>query len=185
MQRHSVVSVFDARGRALRRVAVMLSVFAIALLALVASPQLPFAAAQGATPAAPASNAKGLKIEVLGKGLPDAGPGHTLMLVRLTFAPGGFVGLHQHPGALVLAIESGELNYTLKEGSAQILHPAVDGTPGPTEELKPGVETTLKAGDALFEQGVIHSARNVGTVPTVVLVSGLIETGHPFSEFMT
>lgn len=182
MQFHSAVTAI--RRGTLHRVAVVLSVLAIALLGVLAAPHFS-AAAQDATPAARPSNAKGLKIEVLGKGLPDAGPGHTLMLVRITFAPGGYVGLHQHPGALVLAVESGELSYTLKEGSAQILHPEVEGTPVASEDLKPGVETTLKAGDALFEQGVIHSARNAGTVPTVVLVSGLIETGHPFTEFMT
>ncbi len=184
MKRYPVASTFADKRRALRRFAVVLSVFAIALIGFVVAPQFPAVAAQDATPAASPANAGGLKIEVLGTGLPDAGPGHTLMLVRITFAPGGFVGPHSHPGALVLAVESGELSYTLMQGSAQIVHPAVAGTPGPTESLAPGVEMTLKAGDALFEQGVLHSARNAGTVPAVVLVSGLIETGHPFTEFM-
>lgn len=185
MQRHPVVSTFVEGRRAMLRVVVVLSIFTIALLGPVAAPLYSTATAQDVAATPRAANAGGLKIEVLGSGLPDAGPGHTLMLVRLTFAPDGFVGSHRHPGALVLAVVSGELSYTATEGSAQVVHPAVAGTPVPPEALVLGVEYTLKASDALFEQGVVHSARNAGTVPTVVLVSGLIETGHPFTEFMT
>jgi quercetin dioxygenase-like cupin family protein len=184
MHCHPVLSTCGGQRRPVRHVVAVLAVVAIALLGLVAAPHVSTISAQDATPTAPPSNAGGLTIEVLGTGLPDAGPGHTLMLVRITFAPDGFVGPHHHPGALVLAVESGELSYTLIAGSAQIVHPAVAGTPGPTEDLAPGVEVTLKAGDALFEQSVQHSARNAGTVPAVVLVSALIETGHPFTEFM-
>jgi quercetin dioxygenase-like cupin family protein len=74
-----------------------------------------------------------------------------------------------HPGALVLHVESGELTYTVIEGTVQVQRAATAGTPGPTEEVGPGQETVLRAGDWLFEQGVVHSSRNATSGPTVVL----------------
>jgi len=57
MKRYPVASTFADKRRALRRFAVVLSVFAIALIGFVVAPQFPAVAAQDATPAAPPANA--------------------------------------------------------------------------------------------------------------------------------
>ena len=98
----------------------------------------------------------------------------------LPFAPGGMVPAHMHPGALVLHVESEEMTYTVIEGTVQIQGPATAGTSGPTKRLGPGQETVLRAGDWLFEQGVVHSARDATTGETVVLVASLTAGDMPF-----
>jgi quercetin dioxygenase-like cupin family protein len=131
----------------------------------------------------PAPASVGVTTEILGGGQPDAASGQALGVRRNTFAPDGFVPPHAHPGALVLHVESGELTYTVIEGTIQIQRGATAGTPGPTEQLGPGQETVLRAGDWLFEQGVVHSARNATSDETVVLVASLTAADMPFTMF--
>ncbi len=118
----------------------------------------------------------------LGHGLPTAADGQELTLLRVTFAPGGSIGGHVHPGALTLSIESGALVYAVVEGEAEVQRAAVDGTPVPAESLTAGQETTLNPGDWVFEQGIVHTARNDGAEPAVVLVAGLMRAGEPFTQ---
>ena len=88
-----------------------------------------------------------------------------------------------HFGALVLHVESGELTYTMVEGTVKIQRAATAGIPGPTEQLGQGQETVLRAGDWLFEQGVVRSARNATTGETVVLVASLTAGDMAFTVF--
>ena len=162
----------------MRRRAVLLLVPVLAATLLVAPVVME---AQQATPTA--GGTVGVTLELLGSGEPEAAAGNTLSLRRVTFEPGGSLALHSHPGAIVLYVESGALTYSLVEGEAQVQRAAVAGTPGPTETLGPGDETVLNPGDWLFEQAVVHSARNDGGSPTVVLLSALIESGQPFTVF--
>jgi quercetin dioxygenase-like cupin family protein len=125
----------------------------------------------------------GVTVERLASGLPSAVDDMALTLLRITFAPGsGMVDLHTHPGALVLSIESGELGYSIQEGEVEIQRATTDGTPGPMEPLASGEEATLRPGDSLFEEGLVHSARNTGDVPAVVLVAGLMAADEPFTQ---
>ena len=140
-------------------------------------------AAQESTPVAAPAGAVGVTIEARGSGTPDAAPEHQLGLRRVVFAPGGVIHTHHHPGALVLTVESGALGYTVQEGNVSVVRAATNGTPGPTEQLTPGVEVILNPGDALFEQSVVHSARNASDGETVVWVASVIEAGQPFSVF--
>ena len=165
----------------MRRVPILLSVVAVVLLGALAASRAANTTAQDATPAPPA--AVGVKTDVLGSGQPDAAPGQALSGRRNTFAPGGFVPPHMHPGALVLHVESGELTYAVIEGTVRVQRAATAGTPGPTEDVGPGRETVLRAGDWLFEQGVVHSARNDTSGPTVVLVMALTAADQPFTVF--
>ena len=169
MKRHPVVSTF---------------VFAAMLAALLGGGLLT-GRAQNATPAAGTtpSSSVGVTSQVLGSGQPDAAPGQALGMRRIAFAPNGLVPLHRHPGALVLYVESGELTYSVVEGTVRIQRAATAGTPGPTEQLGAGKETVLRAGDWLFEQGVVHSAHNATSGQTVVLVSSLIASDKPFTVF--
>ena len=162
----------------MRRISTLSAVVAVVLLGLLALSGL-IAVAQDATPTA----SVGVTTDILGNGQPSTAPGEALGMRRNTFEPGGFVPPHMHPGALVLHVESGELTYTLIEGTVQIQRAATAGTPGPTEELGPGQETVLRAGDWLFEQGVVHSARNATTDETVVLVASLTTADMPFTVF--
>ena len=118
----------------------------------------------------------------LGRGQPSAADGQELTLLRVTFAPGGTIDRHVHPGALTLSIESGALVYAVVEGEAAGQRGAVDGTPVPAESLTAGQETTLAPGDWVFEQGIIHTARNDGPEPAVVLVAGLMRAGEAFTQ---
>ncbi len=64
-----------------------------------------------------------------------------------------------------------------------LVRAATNGTPGPTEQLEPGVEVIINPGDALFEQAVVHSARNASDGETIVWLASLIEAGQPFTVF--
>ncbi|MDQ3692408.1 MAG: cupin domain-containing protein [Chloroflexota bacterium] len=163
----------------MRHIWILPALVAIAGLGPLALGQ-PSTVAQDATPP-PAS--VGVTTQILGSGQPDAAPGETLGVRRNTFEPGGFVPPHRHPGALVLHVESGELTYTVVEGTVHIQRAATAGTPGPTEDLGPGQETVLRAGDWLFEQSVVHSARNATSGQTVVLVASLTAADMPFTMF--
>jgi quercetin dioxygenase-like cupin family protein len=71
-----------------------------------------------------------------------------LRATELTFAPGGYVGVHHHIGPGIRCIISGEL--TFAEG---------------------GQETVYKSGDYYFETGnLAHTAENKTNVPLRVLV---------------
>jgi len=71
-----------------------------------------------------------------------------LRATELTFAPGGYVGVHHHVGPGIRYIISGELTFT--EG---------------------GQETVYRAGDYYFEPGnVAHTAQNKTKLPLRVLV---------------
>ena len=164
----------------MRRVPILLSVVAVVLFGVLAVGRSLSMRAQDATPAAAAV---GVKTDVLGSGQPDAAPGQALSGRRNTFEPGGSIPAHMHPGALVLHVESGELTYTVIEGTVRVQRAATAGTPGPTEEVGPGQETVLRAGDWLFEQGVVHSVRNDGSDPTVVLNMALTAADQPFTVF--
>jgi hypothetical protein len=166
----------------MRRFSVLVSVvFFVALVALgLVTTQ---SAAQEGTPAAPMGVAAGVTAQVLGSGTPDAAPDHQLGLRRLTWAPGATVDNHHHPGALVLTVESGALGYTVLEGEVTVVRAATNGTPGPSEQLMPGVEAIINPGDALFEQSVVHSARNASDGETIVWLASLIEAGQPFTVF--
>jgi hypothetical protein len=137
--------------------------------------------AQQGTPAAGGS--VGVGGGGLGSGEPEAAPGYILWLRRGTFEPGGYVSLHHRRGALVLSVESGSLTDTAAEGVAVVTRAATEGTPGPTEEIGPGMETVLQPGDSVIEQGVVHTSRNDGDEPTTVLIAALTAAGQQFTQY--
>ena len=166
----------------MRRFSVLVSV--VVFVALVALGLVTTrSAAQEGTPAAVMGAAAGVTAQLRGSGTPDAAADHQLALRRITFAPGATVDNHHHPGALALTVESGSLGYTVLEGEVTVVRAATNGTPGPTEQLTPGVEVILTPGDALFEQSVVHSARNASDGETIVWVGSLIEADQPFTIF--
>lgn len=112
-------------------------------------------------------------------------PGFSLLLVRADFAPGSTIAPHHHAGPMAVWLMSGDIGYTLLEGTdITIKRAATNGTPAPAEPLAPGVEVTLHPGDAFFEQGVVHWARNAGTEPAVLFIAALYKTGEPGTTFV-
>ena len=141
------------------------------------------AAAQESTPAI-TSGGEGVTAEFMGAGQPSTTPGMELTLRRIILAPGGGLAPHSHPGALVIYVESGTWGHTALGGTAQLTRAAVDGTPQPVEELEPGVETILTAGDVLFVENPRDHVRNAGEDDVVLLIAGLTAVGEPFTTFM-
>jgi quercetin dioxygenase-like cupin family protein len=75
-----------------------------------------------------------------------------LRATELTFAPGGYVGVHHHVGPGIRYIVSGELTFT--EG---------------------GQETVYKAGEYFFETGnLAHTAQSKTNLPLRVLVMEIL-----------
>jgi quercetin dioxygenase-like cupin family protein len=85
-------------------------------------------------------------------------PGREVVQVRVDIAPGVLAPNHSHPGEEVAYVIEGVLEYQL-EGSPPV---------------------TLKAGESLFiPAGMIHSARNVGSVNAAELATYIVEKGKP------
>jgi quercetin dioxygenase-like cupin family protein len=81
-------------------------------------------------------------------------PGRETIQARIDIAPGVLAPRHTHHGEEVIYVLEGTLEYTL------------DGKP----------PVTLKAGDVLFiPNGVVHSARNVGSVNAAELATYIVE----------
>lgn len=130
----------------------------------------------------PASCVADVKGEVLGS-TPSEIEGYSLVSARVTFAPGGTLGAHIHPGTLVATVVEGSLGFTLISDAQMDINraPAADGSRA-TDVAMPGEEVALVVGDGFVETGMVHSARNLSDGPTVVVISGIIETGQPLTQ---
>jgi quercetin dioxygenase-like cupin family protein len=85
-------------------------------------------------------------------------PGREVVQVRVDIAPGVLAPNHSHSGEEVAYVIEGVLEYQL-EGSPPV---------------------TLKAGESLFiPAGMVHSARNVGSVNAAELATYIVEKGKP------
>ncbi len=127
--------------------------------------------AQSSTPAAAP-----ITDQVLGQGLPSDAPGKVLQIERITIAVGAAIPTHIHPGAYVIYVDSGDLGFTVIKGEAQITRAGATTS----ETIAAGSEVIAHAGDVVFENaGVVHSARDAGTTPVVVLTGALLIQGQP------
>lgn len=158
---------------------------AVVLLGLVSTvglftvPSVP--AAQDATPAGEAAP---LTLETLGTAPSIDAPGMMQILFRVTVAPGGVVPSHIHPGQIIVAVQSGTLTYTVLGGEGETLRGGA-GTPTAEEAITPGTEVVFGPGDWFIEHpAVVHTARNTGDEPAVLLISGLVAADQPFLQPM-
>ena len=174
----------------MRRFTMCILAVGILLIGLLAAGSVSIGQAQQSTPAPGGST--GITTEVLGRFPSELAPGQALALLRITFAPGGSVAPHTHPGETVFHLASGTLQFTLHEGEAQLIR-AVDGSPAaatPTagEAIPVGTEITLNAGDTIYKDAaVLQSERNVGNEDAVILVAnlrGVDEPARPFHDAM-
>lgn len=107
----------------------------------------------------------------------------TLVLARVTIAPGGSIGDHTHPGTLAVSIEQGTFGLTFAdEGEMTVIRAPEAGGEATQEQIVAGEEATLTAGDGFIETGMVHSARNLGDTDTSVVLSGLVTTGEPLTQ---
>jgi quercetin dioxygenase-like cupin family protein len=84
--------------------------------------------------------------------------GREAIQVRVDIAPGVLAPRHTHFGEEIIYVLEGTLEYEL------------DGKP----------PVILKAGDVLFiPYGVVHSAKNIGSVNAAELATYLVEKGKP------
>ena len=170
----------------MRRFAILISAAGIVLIGLLVGGLTSIGEAQQGTHAA--GGGTGVTTEVLGRFPSELAPGQALALLRITFAPGGSVAPHTHPGETVFHLAAGTLRFTLHEGEAQLVR-AVDGAPAaatPTagEAIAVGDEITLNAGDTIYyDAAVLQSERNDGTEDAVVLVSNLRGVDEPARQF--
>jgi quercetin dioxygenase-like cupin family protein len=165
----------------MRRLATRIPVFGIILVWSLTLGPASMSEAQQSTPA---PGGTGVTTEVLGRFPSELAPGQALALLRITFAPGGSVAPHTHPGETIYHLASGTLQFRLHEGEAQLVR-GVDGapaaaTPVATEAIPVGEEITLQAGDTIFyDAAVLQSERNDGSEDAVVLVSNLRGVDEP------
>ena len=169
----------------MHRLSLLVSVVIVVLAGSLASGRLtPQTGAQEATPAAGE-----LVAELLGHGLPVAAPGFDLSLYRVTFGPGAVVPPHTHPGAAVVYVASGTMEFTSLQGEAWLMRAGMAGmaaTPEAQGELL-AVDTPVmvNAGDKLFfptEHGDI--ATNAGDDALVLLLANLHTAGEPMLTLM-
>jgi quercetin dioxygenase-like cupin family protein len=85
-------------------------------------------------------------------------PGYEAVQARVDVAPGVIAPKHKHPGAEIIYVLEGTLQYQL-EGQPPV---------------------TLKAGDVLFVPAeTFHTARNIGSVNAAELATYVVEKGKP------
>jgi quercetin dioxygenase-like cupin family protein len=141
------------------------------------APSVP--AAQEATPTGEVAP---IVLESLGSAPSPDAPGMQLALLRAIIAPGFVAPPHVHPGQLIVAVESGSVAYTILDENGESGRGRF-GTPTATEVILPGTEVMLGPGEWIIEEpGIVHTFRNPGDEPLVLLVSALIAPDEPFLQ---
>lgn len=86
--------------------------------------------------------------------------GREVLQARVDFAPGASFPRHKHPGEEIIFVITGTLEYEVA-----------------------GKWVTVKAGEVLFvPDGVVHAARNTGTLPAAELATYVLVKGKPLTE---
>jgi quercetin dioxygenase-like cupin family protein len=130
----------------------------------------------GQTRAAPTAVRNALAETPRVQGAPD----RTLVLSRVVVAPGAKLALHRHRGSQVAHIQSGVLTYTVRRGSVVVRHGESDQNPQKVRTIEAGQTGRIRAGQWIAEQpSDIHQAANNGSVPVVIYLATLLETGAP------
>jgi quercetin dioxygenase-like cupin family protein len=158
---------------ALSRRSAMISAGLLSLAAVTSLPRGTAAHGQDADPLA------GATIEQLSAGMPALVPGHALVLLRVTMEPGTILAAHSHPGPVALHVEQGLFGTEFVEGAGTVQPAPQGGTPTPAIEVAAGDDIQMPAGDALFYDGAVHTMRNDGDEPVVLLIAALFDASAP------
>ncbi len=112
---------------------------------------------------------------------PPGAPGMTLTLIEYTIAPGAKLSPHIHPGIQLASITSGELTYTVLEGT--VVRTLADGS---VQDLVGPTTVTLEPGDAVAEVGdAVHFGANDTDEPIVITATLLTEDGQDLAVTVT
>lgn len=131
------------------------------------------------TAATPAAGLAGIESEILAAATPVPVADEQLALGRVTVQPGAVIPPHEHPGTQLATILAGELTYTVLTGAV-----AVAGADGADITIRAGETLQLRPGDAVIEQpGALHTARNNGDEPVVIVLATLFPAGSPRTLF--
>lgn len=107
-------------------------------------------------------------------------PGRSLVLSRVTVAPGAELALHHHLGTQIAQIASGVLTYTVEQGAVKVRSGEADQDPQVVRTIANGETGRIKAGEWIVEQpSAIHRAANRGHKPVVIYLATLLKTGAP------
>lgn len=107
-------------------------------------------------------------------------PKRTMVLSRVLVNPGARLALHHHLGTQISRVVSGTLTYTVEGGSAVVREGEADQDPRVVRRISAGQTARVRAGQWLVEQpSDIHRAANRGSVPVVIYLATLLETGAP------
>lgn len=105
-------------------------------------------------------------------------PKRTLVLSRVVIDPGAQLALHHHLGTQVAHVMKGTLTYTVRKGSATVSEGESDAEPRVVRTIKAGQTGRIKSGQWIVEQpSDVHEAANRGTVPVVIYLATLLQTG--------
>jgi quercetin dioxygenase-like cupin family protein len=107
-------------------------------------------------------------------------PHRTLVLSRVSVAPGARLALHHHLGSQVARVESGVLTYTVRRGSVVVRSGQSDLSPRKVRTISAGQTGQIRPGQWIVEQpSDIHQAANNGADPVVIYLATLLKTGAP------
>ena len=105
-------------------------------------------------------------------------PQRTLVLSRVVVDPGAKLALHHHLGTQVAHIMKGTLTYTVRRGAATVSTGESDADPRVVRTIGAGQTGRIRSGQWIVEQpSDIHEAANRGTVPVVIYLATLLQTG--------
>lgn len=119
----------------------------------------------------------GMTVRMLCAGESSSVSGKSLLLRRVTLEPGVALAPHSHPGPVALFVESGRFGTEFVEGHGVVTQKSQDGLWDVARNMLAGEDVTMYGGDHLFYDSAIHTMRNDGEIPAVLLVSTLIDTG--------
>ncbi len=113
-------------------------------------------------------------------------PQRTMVLSKVVINPGAKLALHHHLGTQISRVAAGTLTYTVESGSAVLREGDAEKDPRTVRTIAAGQTARIKPGQWLVEQpSDIHRAANNGSVPVVIYLATLLETGAPPSTPVT
>ncbi len=113
-------------------------------------------------------------------GAVQGAPNRTMVLSRVKVEPGAKLATHHHLGTQISRVTAGVLTYTVRRGSAVVRSGDAEANPQTVRTIKAGQTAQVHAGEWLVEQpSDIHEAANRGSVPVVIYLATLLQTGAP------
>lgn len=169
----------------MRRIAGLLSALVLMLSTVVLAVQP--AGAQEASPVSAPATRELIVTTTVAQENPPVGIRLKLEIWHATIEPNVDVAMAAEPvtgreGPRIEHVVAGTLTLRV-DGALQVVRAGFAGTPGPVEEITPGAEVVLQAGDtALFAQKLAMSFANRGAEPVRLIGGQLVELGGTLTQ---